>query len=200
MKQQTLHVVIAAVACLFVTRACVDKDYDLGELDKEAVINIPPVPVGSVDTAWFKSNLVEIEIPGLPGTLALEYLVEGLFTEEVAEKFFFEGAGDISLEGKLNVFITGINADANITARLNIIDRQGENINAILIDDSQVKNKTIQDFVLHIDSEYTPYMADADGIKITFIFEGLENITLDRDDFLVLDNLVLKTGGMHVNL
>ncbi|MDR2414617.1 MAG: hypothetical protein LBD64_06490 [Odoribacteraceae bacterium] len=194
MKKQTLPVIIAI--CVFCAQACIDKDYDFSARDKNAVLYIPPVPVGAVDTAWFKSNLTEL--PGIYGDFAMEYLVSNLFTEEVAEKFFFDGAGDISLVGNLDMFISGLNESAVITMQLSLTDREGNAIDEIKLADRKVTNKASQEFLLQVASDKAPFMANADGIRIVFVFDGLENVTLDRDDYLVLNQLVLKTGGMHV--
>jgi hypothetical protein len=199
---KTTTTIFLAAVLLLTAQACVDKSYDLGELDKDAVLNIPPVPVGTVDTAWFKSNLdtVKVEIPGFLGTFAMEYSIKNFFTEDIISKFFFDGADDVTLKGKLDIFITGINANALITMRVNIIDKEGEPILEIPFEDTQVANRASQDFILLIDKARVPYMATASGVKITFIFSNLGTIALTRDDFLVLNSLVLKTGGMLIEL
>ncbi|MDR1273430.1 MAG: hypothetical protein LBK12_02670 [Odoribacteraceae bacterium] len=198
-KILSLRIALAGLLC-FGLQACVDPDYDLDELDYDAVFNIPPVPVGSVDTAWFKTNLVEVELPGRPGTFAMEYVVKDIFTEDIVNKFFFEGAKAASLEGKIDLNIANLGSDAAILTELNVLDADNEVIGAVTIRSGSIYNAREQEFSMHIDAEAMQYMQEARGVKITFVFTGLSTVDIDLDDYLLLHGLVLKTGGMYINL
>jgi hypothetical protein len=176
----------------------VDPDYDLDTLDKGAVFHIPPVPVGSVDTAFLTGEGKVIQLP--PGVFAdfrLQYPIEGIFTEDIIDKFFFEGAETASLVGKIDVMIASINSDANIVAQMSIINEEGDEIDGFEQAESQLTNTANQDFALTIKKEQMHLMKDARGVLITFVFSGLTSVGLDPDDYLLLHDLVLKTGGMH---
>jgi hypothetical protein len=193
-------IALAGLLC-FAMQACVDQDYDLDELDNDAVFYIPPVPVGSVDTAWFKNeDVVEVELPGFAGTFAVEYVVNDIFTEDIVKKFFFEGSRGASLEGKIDLNITRLESNTGITTRLNVLDEAGEVIEAVAIEGGSVRNAKDQDFTMRIDAASTPHMQEARGVKITFIFTGISAVTLEPDDYILLHGLVLKTGGMYINL
>jgi hypothetical protein len=180
-------------------QACVDKDYDLSELDTEVMLHIPPVPVGTLDTAWFTS-LSTVTIPDLSEAVAREYVVDSLFTEEIISKFFFDGATTISLTGNMDISIADLSPETGITIQIHALDENNEVINAIRIEEKEMKNKTQQKFLLKIEGEYMSHMEHARGIKITFIFNDLGDFDLGQDDYLLLNNLVLKTGGMKTEL
>ena len=201
MCKQNLQGILLAILLCTVIQSCVDKDYDWDALDKQAVMNIPPVPVGSIDTAWFKSNLTTVVVPDYPGVFAMEFVVKELFTDDVVSKFFFDGARTATLEGQLSIAITHLNDDARILMLMNILNVDDEVIDAVMIDSKEARNKREgQPFVLEIDSEYMRHMGPASGVKITFILDGLTEVGLDRDDYLALTGLVLKTGGMQIDL
>ncbi|MDR1415366.1 MAG: hypothetical protein LBI96_06105 [Odoribacteraceae bacterium] len=198
-KLLTKRIAIACLACL-VAQACVDENYDLDDLNTEAVFYLPPIPVGSVDTAWLMENLTKIEIPDDPGTFALEYVIQDIFTEDIIGKFFFEGAGDISLEGKLDLAVAALDNDAGIVMKLNILDSQDNIIGSVAVDDGDALNTIGQDFAMHISGDYLRHMTEARGVRIVFVFTGCSDVNLAQTDYLVLRDLVLKTGGMFLDL
>jgi hypothetical protein len=182
----------------------VDQDYDLDNLDKDAVFNVPPVPVGTVDTAWFTGDMTGIpgwvEIPGVDGTITMEHVLDNLFTEDIISKFFFDGAASASLEGKVDIDIASFSPDASLTMQLGILGDDGEVISDIELNSMALTNTKGQNFLLQINREDMIKMATARGVKITLVFENLDDFHLTRDDYLLLKNLVLKTGGMHLDL
>jgi hypothetical protein len=198
---KTFSRVAITVLAIMSIQACVDKDYDLDNLNNEAVFHVPPVPVGTVDTAWFKSNIVEVPVPpGMSFSFALRYVMGNLFTSDVIEKFFFEGAGDVSLDGKIDIVISSLNQDVRITTLMSILDENEEPIEDITIENGLLTNSIGQPFKLGIKGEHARYMAGASGVEIIFLFENISSISLDRNDYLLIKDLVLKTGGMFIDL
>jgi hypothetical protein len=130
----------------------------------------------------------------------MEYVVKDIFTEDIVEKFFFEGAKSASLEGKMDVNIANLEGDFEIITRLNVLDADDEVIDAVVIEGGKIRNAAHQDFAMHITEGSMRHMKEARGAKITFVFTGRATVDIDRDDYLLLHGLVLKTGGMYINL
>jgi hypothetical protein len=180
-------------------RGCVDSDYDLDTLDKEAIFYIPPVPVGALDTAFLTGEGVVVH-PGIgPERFSLEYPVNGIFSEDIVDKFFFDGARTASLEGKIDIVIEELAQNTDIVARMYITDEEGNVIQGIEIADRPLDNANGQPFILTIEKEYMHLMKDARGVRIILDFTGSMFDYSQSDGYILLYDLVLKTGGMHID-
>lgn len=196
--------------------ACVDNDYDWDDVNKDGIFNIPPVPFGNLDSIWLAA--MPGNRPPIPPIENIDFRVtkskteEGLFDEELAKKFFFEGAEAVSLEGNIEISVPKLSDEMTLTIESKILDHNGDVLSDVEIQNQffelkEDKSENLFEFKLTIPKEGIPYMNTARDIQFSFIFDLRGNITegdlaeLDSNsNFIYINQLVFKSGGVHISL
>ncbi|GAB6012084.1 hypothetical protein [Viscerimonas tarda] len=204
--------------------SCVEKEYDIDDLNKDALFNVPPVPFGSIDT-FFVQGLLGVDIPDWvelppiidnpylsePDTIAKEQIIDNIFSKDIIDQFFHESAtSDVILEAVADVHVLrGVNNAANeniaIDAVLEITDSRGQVINEFRIPmPDKLVSKDNQPFKIRFPHQQFGYMKDASGLRFVFIIrataQDLLNIITkddDKEDYIFIRKIVLKSGGLH---
>lgn len=193
-------IIIGTTLLLFVFQACVDKDYD--NINKEAIFKLPSVPLGNLDTIYMHT------LPAIDGGIGIQFrtltatdTVYNLFDESTIEKFFYERAGKIELNGETTAMFTQM-PSAQLTLSFDIID---------IIDGKEVKNNNIsitpqtikanenQPISIAIKEEDIQYMKNARNLMITIRIDvkAPEYIKFDtKKDYLVINKVMVKTEGL----
>jgi hypothetical protein len=196
----------------------VDNDYDMDDLNKEAVFKIPPVPFGNIDkfdietiardNGTIPEDLDLDAFDGTPIDLETGYYsetIENLFTEDIIDKFFFEGAGDdVVLKADADIHLLRNDGEEEnleflLNAVMRVTDESGNELPVIIPYSGYLYSKDNQPVEVRFPKEYFHYMKDASGLKFTFgIKTHINNIgaVLDGDNYIQLRNVLLTSAGM----
>lgn len=200
-----LFLALCAGAGLF--QACTDKDYDLDDIDKNGVIPIPPVPLGSFDTIRVEGleelpEIPPIFLPQAPQEVAYKYVLNDLFNGSFVKNFFYEGAKDIQLLGLIDVMILTENSGLATAIQFKVLDEDYNEIPQIKIADQNDfiygKNQPLK---IVLESQYFKYFREnnATHLELNIVLRA-NSIAITEKDYIFLKELVLKTGGLHVEL
>lgn len=201
MKYHIKYLIYTAVF-VFVMQACVDKEYNWDNIDKNGVISIPPVPLGSIDTIYIH-GLPQGETPwGIPipdFSITRSDTIKGLFEGNAVKNFFFEGANTVEISAKIDIDleIKGVNIDIYF----DIINY--DNTRNINVKIPKQTLTTINDQVLSIkvDSEYMRYMEGAKDLLLTIVLSSEDGtVWLGENDYIYIRDTIIKTGGFHYEL
>ncbi|SBW07572.1 hypothetical protein [uncultured Dysgonomonas sp.] len=201
MKLQNSYILLACIL-LFSLQACVDKDYDWGNMDKSGVISIPPIPLGDIDTIYIKGLPQLNESWGIPipdGSIALSDTIRGLFDDNAIRKFFYEGNETVEISAKIDIYVAikGVSLDVYF----NIIDTGKRRINKVLIPKQTLITGKQQDFSVKITSEYMQYMESASDLQLVIVLSSKDAILwLGDKDYLYIWGAIVKTGGFYYEL
>jgi hypothetical protein len=226
--RKMLRYAICVAALLPFMQSCVDNDYDIDELNKNAVFKTPPVPFGDIDRLWLEGlygiEFPEINMDELPDwvletelpldSIAKEQTLENLFTEDIIDKFFFEGAGnDVILEAYTDIHIfrdddEPVNEEFKIALLIDVLDANSNVIEGIKIlkDDGTANSFTSannQKIQVRFPCGKFNLMKQASGLKLTFLIKAtrvnIAYLLSRRDkDYIDIRNVILKTGGIHI--
>ncbi len=189
--------------CL-VFQSCINHDYDFDSISKTAHFNIPPVPLGQLDTIFLNTSNYTIDIPEelrleiSTSQFMLETVVEGLFNDEVIERFFYDGADDVVLNSDLELDL-GNEDKLSMNIGFSILDANGKVIKEIKIPNVYVEHASKQNAAIVFGEEYMKYMKPARSLRISIVINTLPS-SLGTGSYLLFDKLVLNTGGVSVTL
>lgn len=200
MKQ--LARLILITMCLFLTvSSCVDKGYEWDELDKTGVLNIPPVMFGNIDTIYLE-GLPEGIIPGgipLPDfSLSRGDVIHGLFDGDAVRDFFFDGAATVEISAKadIDLSISGVTIELYFYP----IDYDGNIMEDIIIAKQTLAAGKDQQLSIIVPSEYMRYMSSAKDLGLTVVLSAKDaSIWIGEDDYIFIKNVIVKTGGYHID-
>jgi len=193
---------MVATVVMFVS-SCVDNDFDWDDINKNGVFEIPPVPIGDIDTIWM--NVLPpvtipplgIEIPQGFETEARKEVVEGLFTKDILDKFFNEKAKkDVKLESVADINILGENSGLEVKVKVEVVDANGDVIPQVVIPTQTLYYGTEQDFDIVFPVESFKYMKNARDLNLIFVIKA-NSIRITDNDYAYIKNIVLKSGGLH---
>lgn len=179
--------------------SCIDKDYDIDDLDKNGMFKVPPVLLGNIDIIWL--NLLPEGVP--PVSLPVSGMqitkvehIDGVFSEDVLDKFFNESSvGNVSLESKVDVLVNhAVNFSMDVYPY--VLNADGSINNNVKIEKQTLTTGTDQPFSIILKKEYFKYMENANGIQLTIVLKA-DQITLGDADYVYLKSVVLKSGGIH---
>lgn len=187
---------------VIITQSCVDKDYDWDNIDKNGVLNIPPVMFGNIDTIF---------IEGLPGGLLPEGVpipdfsivksdtIRGIFDDSTVKNFFFDGAGavEISAKADLDLEISGLTIDLYFK----VINYDNQAITDVKIAKQTLDTSKDQSLSIKIEPEYMKYMENAKDLELTIVISSKNGSAwIGEDDYLFIKSAIVKTGGYHFEL
>ncbi len=191
------------IALSAVLYSCIDNDYDFDDLNKDGSFNIPPVPIGNVDTFWIETlepGQVPpgIEIPGNGSVEVKEQLLENLFSTDILDKFFNENAKeDVVLQSKVDVDVLNSASGIVIDVFVSIIDNDGTvNQRVKIPNPEKIYYGNDQDFNIIFPVEYFADMQEARDLKLTLVMTA-DYLTFTEKDFVFIKDVVLKSGGLH---
>jgi len=178
---------------------CIDNDYDIDDLDKNAVFKVPPVLLGNVDTIWIDllpDGFPPISLPIEGEQITKTENIIGIFTDDIVDKFFNEKAtANTTLQAKVDVLITE-SENLNIDIYANVINQDGSVNENVIIDKQSLVNGTEQKLSLVFKKEDFAYMKDASNLRLTIVMTA-KSITLSEGDYVYMKSAVLKSGGLH---
>lgn len=199
--KQLIRFIIIAISSFF-SISCVNREYNWDNLDKTGVLNIPPVMFGNIDTIYLE-GLSEAIIPeGIPvpdAAISKSDTIKGLFDGDVIEDFFFDGAGNIEISAKadIDVAITGVTIDIYCFP----VDYQGKYIEEVKIDKQTLTTGKDINFSIAIASEDMKYMENAKDLGLIIVLQSKNAyVWIGEDDYIFIKNVIVKTGGYHIDL
>ncbi|MDR1808928.1 MAG: hypothetical protein LBR34_00800 [Prevotella sp.] len=192
-----LKVACCLIAALPFMQSCVDNDYDIDDLNKDAVFKIPPVPFGDIikfdiETLALNTELIpddffdNADYQGRPVNLetgTYSETVNDIFTEDIIKKFFYEDAEeDVLLKAKIDIHLlrdsisteTGEhvvkekNLDFLARIIINVIDKDGDVLPVIIPYSGILYSMDNQDAEIRFPNSYFGDMKNASGLKFTF--------------------------------
>lgn len=178
-----------------------DKDYNWDDLDRTGVLRIPPVMFGNIDTIYLE-GLPNAILPGgipLPDwTIAKSDTIKGLFDGDAVRDFFFEGAGavEISAKADFDLEISGITIEIHCFP----IDNEGEVIEEVEIEKQILNVNRDQKLSIIVSSEQMKYMENAKDLGLIIVFKTDDAfVWIGEDDYIFIKNVIVKTGGYHID-
>ncbi len=202
------HLFLFALSGLIVLtmQSCVDKDYDFDNLDKEGYVspNGIVLPLGDIIPPALLQDLPPIPFP-ISGYTEFQYDVEGVFTDEINENFFYRDdknpENTVALAGLADVIINNNTGGYyNITIYPEILDKNGNTLAIDLAPIELTGNKTDNPFSIKFVNSDMEIMQDASGIRFIIAVE-LQNYLPSSGDGIVFKKLKIeKTGGIIMNL
>jgi len=188
--------IIAVSMCII---GCIDNDYDIDDLDKNAVAKVPPILLGNIDTIWV--NLLPEGLPPVTGSVEgmeitkIEY-INGVFSEDIIDKFFNEKATwDVTLQAKVDVLVESAQGLV-MEIYPEIEDSDGTVNTNVKIEKVSVTNGNNQQISIVFKKDDFKYMEDARDLKFTIVMKA-NTISLEDEDFVYMKNVVLKSSGLH---
>ena len=209
---KNIRYAVYLTAAFLSMQSCVDNEYDIDNLDKNAMFLMPPIPIGNIDTfkiEVLESGTIPEELQGFPeftleGTeIVKEQVIEGLFTEDILDQLFNENATkDVKLDAKVDLKILDEASQVKASMLVHVLDARGRVIEAVKIPNPEtLKYGEEQDFSIIFPHEYFSKMKNAQDLKLTIILRAehinLNNILLDLDDYIYIKNVVLKGAEYH---
>lgn len=196
--KKILNVIVCLSMAAFIMQSCVDKDFD--DINKNIEFNVPPIPLGSLDTIYV-GNLpyIPVEI-----NYTVADTIKGLFDEDTNKRFFYDGADDVELVGNMDIVLGEPSMQSTtLTISVNIIDlidgQYVENQAKVTIAPVTFTPKINQPFTIKIAADQMQYMKYANGLRFKVNF-NLPTVNLKNTDYLLLKDVVIKTGGISLDL
>lgn len=182
-------------------QSCVDKEYDFDNLNKEGTFYIPPVPLGSIDTIFvtmldgLPSIPDSLIPPGIGNSVAFSDTIKGLFNEDVNSRFFFDGAGNVSLQTDADLHVLTEASNVRAMIGFSVLDENGKLINEVKIPSVELVYGVNAGKQILFASQYMKYMANASDLHITIVIKA-ESLSFNSKNYLLFNNVVLKSGGI----
>ena len=203
MGKLSMYALVCVLFVLLFMPACINNDFDTDKLNKDGSFQIPPVPLGNVDTIWIE-GLPEVpvlpegvEIPQSFETDARREVISNLFTKDILDKFFNEKAkSDVKLEAKADILILNEFAGLEVDVEFEVADFNGEVIPEVKIPSQKLAYGEGQDFVIRFPKESFKYMKDAKDLNLIFVIKA-QSISITDNDYALIRDVVLKSGGIH---
>lgn len=194
---------IIAMMLLCSTFSCVDSKYHWDNMNKEGVLEVPPVPLGAFKALVLDDLFEEsLEIKDLPtGTYHADYTFENLFGDKSIKRFFHDYVKrDIILAGKIEMHMLGWDSELAMEVDFFALDNEKK-----ILSDINIKGNTkvvygVQDIDIIIPQEDVPLMRQAEHLLMRVTLDTPKNITLTEGDSLKLSNMIIKTAGYLVDL
>jgi hypothetical protein len=186
--------------------SCIEKGYDWNDVNKEGAFsheNGLSIRIGDFDTITLRT---QVEVP-VPVEIVIPKEVEGLFSEEMYDYFFYdnngrdEALGDISFEADFISRITDADGKdfSDFLLETLILKENGDDT-GISIDPQTYRANTNepQSFVVKVRKDDVVKLKDAHSLKLTFTFNARK---VEMSDYLLIENIWLKlNGGVSINL
>lgn len=202
---KTKAILCSGILCLgmLFAQSCVDKAYDWDDMDKSGVFNIPPIMMGDIDIIYLHELQTGILPDGFPATgfeIVLTDTINGMFEGDAIEDFFFDGAGEVKFEAKVDIAIAKL-ANTRIMLYFNVIDYNDNKINGVVIPGQELSNGNNQALAIKIASQYMKYMEDAKSLEITIVVAADNGtVQISEGDYIFLKSVIVKTGGYRFEL
>lgn len=180
--------------------SCIDNDYDIDDLNKDALLKTPPIILGNIDTIWVETlpdDFPPISLPIEGEQISKSDIISGLFTHDILNKFFNEKTKeDVVLESKIDLRIMPESEDLRIEIFCEVLNAENSVLNNIKIKEQTLVNGLNQDFSITFPHEYFSDMQQASSLKFTFRLTA-KTLVLSKKDFIYIKEVILKSGGMH---
>ncbi len=201
MKKISWSVIAMMLLCSMFS--CIDSKYHWDNLNKEGVLEVPPVPLGGFKALVLDDLFEEsLEIKDLPtGTYYADYTFENLFGDKSIKRFFHDYVErDIILAGKIEMYMLGWNSELAMEVDFFALDSEKK-----ILEDIKIKGNTkvvygVQDIDIIIPQEDVPLMRQSEHLLMRVKLDTPKNITLTDGDSLKLSNMIIKTAGYLVDL
>lgn len=198
-----LIISIAMLSVLLTTFSCVDSKYHWDNLNKEGVVDIPPVPLGAfkpiVIGDFFKEPLVIKDLP--IGKYKGDYVFENLFGDKSIKRFFHDYVErDIILAGKLEMYMLGWDSDLTLDVDFFALDENKKTLSDINIKGNMKVEFGTQQLNIIIPKEDVPLMRQAQHLQMTLTLETPRNITIVEGDYIKLSEMIIKASGYLIDL
>lgn len=192
----------------FFMQSCVDKDYDLDDVNKEAQFNLPPVPYGDFKPIILKELVPLPVIPpieGLPDIgvkIAYDYVFEDLFNKDFIDYFFYEG-NNVALNGVVDVVVLKPNSSATLSLGMTfkILDEENGEIQEIKFPNQPIfNNGKAQPFEIKIESQYMKYFEarNAKHLKVYLVLESSSLTNIDAENaYVEFKDIVIKSDALQ---
>lgn len=213
MKQIFMSLLVLAMA-FFSMQSCVDKDFD--DIDKGAVIPIPPLMlnVDPIELGGLENlNIGSLELPA--GSIAVSDTIKDVFSGDAVKDFFYEGAEKVEV---LFVIDNGNGATKislkNVTIKVffNVLDNTEDKNTVVKLPVQTLKldkdGKFVDDkgnmlnpveFRASFKSSDMKNMQNANDLEIivSATTEVGAQLSFGPDDRIVFKSVVMKTSGMY---
>lgn len=198
-----LVISIAMLSVLLVTPSCIDSKYHWDNLNKEGVVDIPPVPLGAfkpiVIGDFFEEPLVIKDLPS--ATYVDKYNFENLFGDKSIKRFFHDYVErDIIIAGKFEMKMLGWDSGMTMDIDFYALDANKEVLENIDIQGNMRIEYGTQNLIIKIPREDVPKMRQAEHLQMKITFYTPINITIVEGDYLQLSEMIIKTAGYLVDL
>jgi hypothetical protein len=183
-------------------QSCIDKDYDLDDVNKQAYVSPGGIvfPLDNIIEPIYLENLPQIPIP-ISGEVTFVNTVEGIFTEDMNEKFFFPGedASDVEFTALVDVNIQGRAETLEIIIKPEILN-EDERVDNIVLAEQRLRNQDNNSFSMKIRKEDMDKMQYASDIKFIITVKATNYLPVSGDVIKFKDLKLSKKGGFHLEL
>jgi len=196
-----LKPLLIAAAFVFLSQSCINKDYDLDNIDTSGVFHIPPIMLGNIEIIFLEELPYGVLPPGaaIPAFKTVRsYVFRDFFNENVIDRFFFVGARavEITTEAVVNLPVS----DVFIDLHFNVLDNNGNPINAINMDSRRLEKGVNEDVSVRIEERYMVYMSGARDFEFVLVISNEQNaVLIDDESTLQLNQMIVRTGGIQFN-
>lgn len=199
MRKISFYIIISTLSIFPFMQSCIDKEYDTDKLNRFVELNVPPVPLGNLDTIFVSF------LPTLPpeivigANVVLTDTIRGIFNEQTISKFFYEGSGDVVFSTKVDAMVMPQESGLEMEVLIDVIDADRTKNEFVKIPRQRLISAKNQDFTIRIGAEYMKYMKNARDIHFIFAIR-VRAINFTRNDYIYIRRFVLSTGGIQVQL
>ncbi|WP_165026505.1 MULTISPECIES: hypothetical protein [unclassified Dysgonomonas] len=197
--KRNIYYIVGIFILLLSIQSCVEEEYDSDNLNTNIELNIPPVPLGGLDT--FHINF----LPSIPpeivigARVALSDTVRGLFSNSTISRFFYEGSSGVVFSAKVDAMVMPQESGLEIEVILNIINADKTRNEFVKIPPQRLVSAMNQNFEIRIGPEYMKYMKDARDLQFIFGIR-VAAINFTRQDYIYLRQVTLFAGGLQLEL
>ena len=200
-----LKSLLTVATFVLLLQSCVNTDYDLDNLDRDLVFNIPPIMVGNIDAIRFAEleplAFIPPHITIPPISVVYSYVFENFFSGNVIDMFFFEEAGTVEIYARADVSLPIPGSE--IRAYFKVNDENGVLLPGVNIPMQRLTIGTNQIFRIRIDSRYMTNMYEARDLEaVLVIYTPTVTVgdLINAESYLHLRQVVVRTGGIRFEL
>lgn len=202
MKKQLLFLSTLSVFILFGMQSCIDKDYDLDDVNKQAYVSPGGIvfPLDNIIDPIYLKDLPQLPFP-ISGEVIFLDTIYDIFTEDINEKFFFPGedASDVEFTALVDVQIQGRAESLEVIIRPEILDKE-ERVDNIILTNQILKNQDNNSFSMKIGKEDMEKMQYASDIKFTITVKATGYLPASGDVIKFKNLKLSKEGGFRLEL
>lgn len=199
-----LYKLLVLIALIIIIPSCIEDGYHWDDLNKDGVLKIPPILLGSYEEMPFvEMDSENITVPGDFPTHIVEYrdTINNFFGRRVIKDFFHQYMErDVDVEGEIVLDLFGEDSNLSIDVDFGMLDHTGKPIEGIDLEGLKDVHNGTQKFSITFQKEKRELIRTSEHLLLIIRLTSPSEIEISEDSYIQLNNLIVKTAGYYVDL